>query len=151
MFGNRMAWLRGIGFAGVVRLGGAAVAEMGLGPGRLVFHASVVNSFSSSFSATSSFFARVKKAVPEEQNADVIRSTAHKAKGREWDAVRLAPDFMNSRLGPGAEAQAEVRLFYVAMTAAHNFASPCVSTSWTKVRNSSPSSLLAKATTLGQS
>jgi hypothetical protein len=63
-------------------------------------------------------WAAVKKAVPEEKDADIILSTAHKAKGREWDSVRLAPDFMNARLGPTAEGASEVRLFYVAMTRA---------------------------------
>ena len=63
-------------------------------------------------------WAAVKKAVQEEKVADIILSTAHKAKGREWDSVRLAPDFMNVRLGPTAEGASEVRLFYVAMTRA---------------------------------
>jgi hypothetical protein len=63
-------------------------------------------------------WAAVKKAVAEESTADVILSTAHKAKGREWDQVRLASDFMTARLGPGADAESEVRLFYVAMTRA---------------------------------
>jgi UvrD/REP helicase N-terminal domain/UvrD-like helicase C-terminal domain len=63
-------------------------------------------------------WAAVKKAVAEENAADVILSTAHKAKGREWDRVRLAPDFMTARLGPDAAAESEVRLFYVAMTRA---------------------------------
>jgi hypothetical protein len=60
----------------------------------------------------------VKGAVADEKGADIILSTAHKAKGREWGSVRLASDFMNGRLGPGADAAAEVRLFYVAMTRA---------------------------------
>lgn len=63
-------------------------------------------------------WAAVNKAVADENAADIVLSTAHKAKGREWDAVRLAPDFMNVRLGPDADAQSEVRLFYVAMTRA---------------------------------
>lgn len=63
-------------------------------------------------------WAAVNKAVPEERGSDVILSTAHKAKGREWDAVRLASDFMNSRLGSDSDAESEVRLFYVAMTRA---------------------------------
>lgn len=48
-----------------------------------------------------------------EQDADVIVSTAHKAKGREWDAVQLAGDF------PTENAQdEELRLLYVACTRA---------------------------------
>jgi hypothetical protein len=58
----------------------------------------------------------VKRAESDEKTADIILSTAHKAKGREWNSVRLASDFMNSSLGP--EAGPEVRLFYVAMTRA---------------------------------
>ena len=49
-----------------------------------------------------------------EEDADVVVSTAHKAKGREWDSVRLHTDF------PGAERQCdeEFRLLYVAVTRA---------------------------------
>lgn len=47
-----------------------------------------------------------------EADADVVVSTAHKAKGREWDAVQLAGDFP-------ADAQGEeLRLLYVAVTRA---------------------------------
>jgi len=63
-------------------------------------------------------WAAVSQALETEEGADVVLSTAHKAKGREWNAVRLAPDFMSARLGPGSEGKAEVRLFYVAMTRA---------------------------------
>ena len=63
-------------------------------------------------------WAAVKKAHDDEDSADVVLSTAHKAKGREWGSVRLSSDFSSSRLGPGAAA--EVRLFYVAMTRAKN-------------------------------
>lgn len=52
--------------------------------------------------------------VPEAR-ADLIVSTAHKAKGREWDRVRLAADFPTEqdKVGP-----AELRLVYVAVTRA---------------------------------
>jgi len=57
----------------------------------------------------------------EEEDSDIVLSTAHKAKGREWESVRLAPDFLSSRLnGSDPNAEAEVRLFYVAMTRAKN-------------------------------
>jgi hypothetical protein len=59
-------------------------------------------------------WAAVKKAHDDEGSADIILSTAHKAKGREWDSVRLADDFLTARLG--LRAAPEVRLFYVAMT-----------------------------------
>jgi superfamily I DNA/RNA helicase len=65
-------------------------------------------------------WAVVNGAVANENHADVILSTAHKAKGREWTSVRLADDFISGRLGPDPEAEAEVRLFYVAMTRARN-------------------------------
>jgi hypothetical protein len=63
-------------------------------------------------------WAAVNGAVANENHADVVLSTAHKAKGREWSSVRLAPDFISGRLGPDPDAEAEVRLFYVAMTRA---------------------------------
>lgn len=48
-----------------------------------------------------------------EEDADVIVSTAHKAKGREWDAVQLAGDFP-----PENPSDEELRLLYVACTRA---------------------------------
>lgn len=53
----------------------------------------------------------------DETKADVIISTAHKAKGREWDRVRIAGDFPQ----PTEErpvSQAELMLAYVAVTRA---------------------------------
>ena len=50
-------------------------------------------------------WAAVNKAVANEHHADVILSTAHKAKGREWNAVRLADDFVSGRLGPDPDAE----------------------------------------------
>lgn len=67
------------------------------------------------------------KQTVEESAANVVISTAHKAKGREWDRVRLMDDFMrtrktdnsrNNRPKDPLEDAAEVRLFYVAMTRA---------------------------------
>ncbi|MFD5519630.1 UvrD-helicase domain-containing protein [Streptomyces sp. NPDC127066] len=67
----------------------------------------------------------VAKFVPEE-SADVIVSTAHKAKGREWARVRIADDFTppkdsdqtddNGRAIPGPIENGEARLAYVAVT-----------------------------------
>ncbi len=59
----------------------------------------------------------------DERGADVVVSTAHKAKGREWDTVELADDFLPSQPGSDPDAppqidEAEVRLFYVALTRA---------------------------------
>lgn len=50
-----------------------------------------------------------------EAGADVIVSTAHKAKGREWDSVRLAADFP---VEPDRLNDGELRLIYVAVTRA---------------------------------
>lgn len=49
-----------------------------------------------------------------EEDAEVIVSTAHKAKGREWSAVRLAGDFPP----PEKMQDEEYRLLYVAVTRA---------------------------------
>jgi UvrD-like helicase C-terminal domain/AAA domain len=47
-----------------------------------------------------------------EYKADVVVSTAHKSKGREWDTVQLADDFADE------PEEAELRLLYVAVTRA---------------------------------
>jgi hypothetical protein len=63
----------------------------------------------------------------DEEKSDVVISTAHKAKGREWAKVRLMDDFLRSQPGQrqpqdarskNAHDPAEVRLFYVALTRA---------------------------------
>ena len=59
----------------------------------------------------------------DERGADVVVSTAHKAKGREWETVELVDDFLPSQPGSDPDAppqidEAEVRLFYVALTRA---------------------------------
>lgn len=54
-----------------------------------------------------------------EEAADVIVSTAHKSKGREWPAVRLAGDFAEP-LDRGSGAPGELRLLYVAATRARD-------------------------------
>ena len=48
-----------------------------------------------------------------EEDADVVVSTAHKSKGREWDTVRLHGDFPEDIASPS-----ELRLLYVAITRA---------------------------------
>ena len=52
-----------------------------------------------------------------EDEADLIVSTAHKAKGREWDSVRIAPDFRQPEDG-SAPREDEMMLMYVAVTRA---------------------------------
>jgi len=62
-----------------------------------------------------------------EANANVIMSTGHKSKGREWGKVRLEDDFLRNVTIDGEASRAnfaagkfdeELRLFYVAMTRA---------------------------------
>lgn len=53
-----------------------------------------------------------------QNEADVIVSTAHRAKGREWPSVRLASDFEPPVPGDGGDG--EWRLLYVAATRAIN-------------------------------
>lgn len=67
----------------------------------------------------------INQSVSEEQ-AEIVISTAHKAKGREWKNVRLMDDFLKTREArtPAEKAKqeqedaAELRLFYVAVTRA---------------------------------
>jgi superfamily I DNA/RNA helicase len=54
--------------------------------------------------------------LPAEDDADVIVSTAHVSKGREWPTVRLGYDFQTPDDGPPGDA--ERRLGYVACTRA---------------------------------
>ncbi len=59
--------------------------------------------------------------MPKEEDADLIISTAHKSKGREWDTVRLAGDFPDGHSEDGAPSipdDSELRLLYVAVTRA---------------------------------
>jgi ATP-dependent exoDNAse (exonuclease V) beta subunit len=53
-------------------------------------------------------------AAVEEKDAEVVISTAHRAKGREWNSVRLAGDFKH----PDDMDTADLRLTYVAVTRA---------------------------------
>lgn len=58
----------------------------------------------------------------EERRAEVIISTAHKAKGREWDSVQIAADFREPKPAedgtPGVIPREEAMLAYVAVTRA---------------------------------
>jgi hypothetical protein len=53
-----------------------------------------------------------------ERDAHRIVSTVHKAKGREWQTVRLLPGFATAVQSGGALADEDIRVFYVAMTRA---------------------------------
>lgn len=61
----------------------------------------------------------------DEDKCDVVVSTAHKAKGREWSSVALMDDFLKSQNAKANSAEerkrqtaAELRLLYVALTRA---------------------------------
>ncbi|MBY5532849.1 ATP-dependent helicase [Rhizobium leguminosarum] len=57
----------------------------------------------------------------DEEKADLVISTGHKSKGREWKSVRLMDDFLRSSPGDnkgGTPDPAEMRLLYVALTRA---------------------------------
>lgn len=56
--------------------------------------------------------------VVAEPKADVIVSTAHKGKGREWPSVRLSGFFKQQGVPDWAPSEEELRLLYVAMTRA---------------------------------
>jgi superfamily I DNA/RNA helicase len=59
--------------------------------------------------------------VAEESRADLVLSTVHKAKGREWPRVAIADDFSPfRRMKHGREtvSREDVRLIYVALTRA---------------------------------
>ncbi|MEV6319141.1 UvrD-helicase domain-containing protein [Streptomyces sp. NPDC051776] len=68
--------------------------------------------------------------LSQEHDADVMVSTAHKAKGREWSAVRIGDDFLPPKDSdqldetgqpvPGPIDDAEARLAYVAVTRARH-------------------------------
>jgi superfamily I DNA/RNA helicase len=61
--------------------------------------------------------------VPE-QAAEVVVSTAHKAKGREWPRVRIADDFRAPKGEDSPIPQAEAMLAYVAVTRARQALDP---------------------------
>lgn len=65
---------------------------------------------------------RVVGSLVTEQSADVVVSTAHKAKGREWDSIRIAGDFREPRQDPATGravmVKDELMLAYVAVTRA---------------------------------
>lgn len=67
-----------------------------------------------------------------ENMADVVISTAHKAKGREWDAVRVSPDFELDPEAPPEVRSAEMMLAYVAITRAKKVLDPGLLAEWIK-------------------
>lgn len=64
---------------------------------------------------------RIVASLVDEDQADVVLSTAHKAKGREWASVKIADDFREPRAIPGervAVPREDAMLAYVAVTRA---------------------------------
>ena len=61
---------------------------------------------------TPSGIKRVLTQIVDEKESDVVISTAHQAKGREWSTVRLGIDFLH----PDDMATEELRVGYVAAT-----------------------------------
>lgn len=57
--------------------------------------------------------------LPGEHHADVVVSTAHKAKGLQWPTVRLGPDFDNDDSDRPITDE-EIRLLYMAVTRAQH-------------------------------
>lgn len=67
-----------------------------------------------------------ERAVPEGRG-EVTLSTAHKAKGREWDRVKIAPDFkepVNEDGSDGTLNRSEMMLAYVSVTRAQQILDP---------------------------
>ena len=66
------------------------------------------------------FKTQLKKVERHEGNADVILTTAHKSKGRQWDQVVIAEDFRDLKDIWENDNQQEINLLYVAVTRAVN-------------------------------
>lgn len=58
------------------------------------------------------------RALCDEASADIVVSTAHKAKGREWNTVRIASDYFSPAEGAEVIPSAEAMVGYVAVTRA---------------------------------
>ncbi|MFA7264757.1 MAG: UvrD-helicase domain-containing protein [Candidatus Nanopelagicales bacterium] len=72
--------------------------------------------------------AAVERAVPE-RAAQLLISTAHKSKGREWNSVKLASDFPMPMSEEGLSAP-ELRLAYVAVTRGKQYVDSSALTPW---------------------
>jgi hypothetical protein len=78
---------------------------------------------------------RVVDHLVDEHNANVVISTAHRAKGREWPTVRLAADFTEPYDQEGKLVPAEAMLTYVAVTRAKDVLDCRVLASRSSVQN----------------
>lgn len=61
---------------------------------------------------------RVADGTVSEDRADIVISTAHKAKGREWDTVKIAGDFQPKDDSDEPMSRSEMMLLYVGVTRA---------------------------------
>ena len=73
-----------------------------------------INNYSKNLPST---LKRLKRMVVDELDSDIVLSTAHKAKGKEWDQVIVADDFPLEK-GKKKADEEEQRLAYVAITRA---------------------------------
>ena len=64
------------------------------------------------------FLSAFEKLIYSEKEADIILTTAHKSKGKEWSNVVIADDFDLSKVFGPKRNQQEVNLLYVACTRA---------------------------------
>jgi hypothetical protein len=71
----------------------------------------------------------LERCVPESQ-ADLVVSTAHKAKGREWANVRISGDFTIDPEEGKAPSVEELMLAYVSVTRAQNILDPGELAQW---------------------
>lgn len=78
---------------------------------------------------TQALYAVCDRALKDESRVDVVLSTAHKAKGREWNSVKIAKDFQPS--DEGGISRSEAMLMYVAVTRAKQ-SLDCSALSWAK-------------------
>jgi hypothetical protein len=67
---------------------------------------------------------RAVQSALHEDDSDLVLSTAHKAKGKEWGSVRLSTDFAEPKFDEGRErfpGAEELRLSYVSVTRAMEY------------------------------
>lgn len=79
--------------------------------------ASIIKFITNNHKGLKTCLTRLKEKVSDEWHSDIILSTAHKAKGKEWDQVIVAEDFPIEK-GKKKISMEEQRLAYVAMTRA---------------------------------
>lgn len=63
-------------------------------------------------------YSTLKQACDDDESCDIVLTSGHRAKGREWSCVEVCADFEEVIDGKGRVAESEGRLFYVAITRA---------------------------------